>query len=54
MPAHHNLEAYIDAYVAAATITEDSKGFLIRSAPGRKPELTTASLTLFRQRNIMT
>ena len=40
MPAHHNLEAYIDAYVTAAKIAEDRKGFLIRSAPGRTKELT--------------
>ena len=40
MPAHHNLEAYIDAYVEAAGIAEDKKGPLFRTAPRRKGELT--------------
>jgi site-specific recombinase XerD len=40
MPAHHNLEAYIDAYVEAAGIAEDRKGPLFRTAPRRKGELT--------------
>jgi hypothetical protein len=26
MPAHHNLEAYFDTYIAAAGIRDDSKG----------------------------
>jgi site-specific recombinase XerD len=40
MPAHHNLEAYIDAYVEAAGIAEDKKGSLFRTAPRRKGVLT--------------
>ncbi len=40
MPAHHNLEAYIDAYVEAAGIAGDKKGPLFRTAPRRKGELT--------------
>jgi len=40
MPAHHNLEAYLDAYVEAAGIRDDSKGPLFRSAIGRTGELT--------------
>ena len=40
MPAHHNLEAYIDAYVKAAGIDGDDKGPLFRSAKGRTGVLT--------------
>lgn len=40
MPAHHNLEAYIDAYVEAAGIAEDKKGPLFRSAAGKTRTLT--------------
>jgi integrase/recombinase XerD len=31
VPAHHNAEAYVDAYLAAAQIAEDRKGPLFRS-----------------------
>ena len=41
MPAHHTLEAYIDAYLEAAGIRDDGKGPLFRSAVGRTGELTT-------------
>ncbi len=39
MPAHHTLEAYLDAYVQIAGIAEDRKGPLFRSAPrnGKTP-----------------
>ena len=40
MPAHHNLEAYLDAYIEAAGIRDDSKGALFRSAMGRTGELS--------------
>jgi len=40
MPAHHNLEAYLDAYIEAAGIRDDGKGPLFRSAIGRTGELT--------------
>ena len=40
MPAHHNLEAYLDAYIDAAGIRDDGKGPLFRSAAGRTGELT--------------
>ena len=36
MPAHHNLEEYLDAYIEAAGIAEDKKGPLFRTAPRRK------------------
>src|ERR1700675_192441 len=40
MPAHHKLEAYIDEYVLAAGIRDDSKGPLFRSAIGKTGVLT--------------
>ena len=33
MPAHHTLEAYLDAYLKAAGIAADRKGPLFRTAP---------------------
>jgi hypothetical protein len=35
MPAHHNLEDYLDAYLKAAGILEAKKSPLFRSARGR-------------------
>jgi integrase len=35
MPAHHNLEAYLDAYIEAAGIRDAGKAPLFRSAAGR-------------------
>jgi site-specific recombinase XerD len=35
MPAHHNLEEYLDAYIEAAGIREDKKGYLFRTGRGR-------------------
>lgn len=40
MPAHHTLEAYIDAYIEAAGIRDDGKSTLFRSASGRTGALT--------------
>jgi len=40
MPCHHNLEAYLDAYLQAAGILEAKKSPLFRSARGRTGELT--------------
>ncbi|HUN99256.1 MAG TPA: tyrosine-type recombinase/integrase [Bradyrhizobium sp.] len=40
MPAHHKLEAFIDEYLAAAGIRDDSKGPLFRTARGKTGELT--------------
>jgi integrase/recombinase XerD len=40
MPAHHNLEAYLDAYIKAAGVGDDGKAPLFRSAAGRTGELT--------------
>ena len=40
MPAHHNLEAYLDAYLEAAKIVEAKKTPVFRSARGRTDELS--------------
>ena len=40
MPAHHNLEAYLDAYIMAAGIRDAGKAPLFRSAVGRTGVLT--------------
>src|SRR5271157_1792945 len=40
MPAHHNLEAYLDAYIEAAGLRDAGKAPLFRSAPGRTGTLT--------------
>jgi len=40
MPAHHNLETYIDEYITEAGIAEDKKGFLFRTAIGRTRQLS--------------
>jgi site-specific recombinase XerD len=40
MPAHHTLEAYLDAYVEAAGIRDAGKAPLFRSAAGRTGTLT--------------
>ncbi len=40
MPAHHNLEAYLDAYIYAAGIREEKKTPLFRSAAGKTGRLT--------------
>jgi site-specific recombinase XerD len=44
MPAHHKLEAYLDAYVKAAGIGDDGRGPLFRSAIGRTGLLTTTPM----------
>ena len=38
MPAHHALSEAVHAYVAAAGIGEDRKGWLFRSGKGRRPD----------------
>jgi integrase len=44
VPAHHNAEAYLDAYIEAAGIAEDGKGPLFRSAKGTTRTLTVRPL----------
>jgi integrase len=43
MPAHHTLEAYLDAYIEAA-IREGGKTPLFRSAVGRTGTLTSKAM----------
>jgi site-specific recombinase XerD len=45
MPAHHNLETYLDEYIAAAGIRENRLGPLFRSAVGRTGVLTDKAMT---------
>jgi site-specific recombinase XerD len=44
MPANHNLEAYLDAYLQAAGIAEAKKSPLFRSARGRTGSLTESAM----------
>lgn len=44
VPAHHNAEAYLDAYLKAAGIGEERKSPLFRSAVGRTRVLTPRAL----------
>jgi len=45
MPCHHKLEAYMDAYIAAAGIEGDRKGPLFRAAMGRTGQLSNRPLS---------
>jgi len=44
MPTHHNLDRYLEEYIAAAGIAGDRKGPLFRTVRGRSGELTGNSL----------
>jgi integrase/recombinase XerD len=44
VPAHHNAESYLDAYIAAAGLAGDPKGPLFRSAHGKTGDLTETPL----------
>lgn len=43
LPCHHNLDAYLEAYIAAAGIADDAKGSLFRTAAGRAGRALTAN-----------
>lgn len=45
MPTHHNLEAWLDAYLQAAGIGAEKKSSLFRTTRGRTGVLTTAAMT---------
>jgi integrase len=45
MPAHLNLEGYLDLYITAAGLASDPKGLLVRSTVGRSSELTGRPLS---------
>ncbi len=44
MPTHHNLDRYLEEYIAAAGIAQDRKGPLFRTSRGRGGELSGNSL----------
>lgn len=44
MPAHHTLQDWLDAYLDAAKIRADCKGFLFRTAEGRTGRLTETGM----------
>lgn len=44
LPAHHNAEAYLDAYIQAAGIAEDRKSPLFRSVPARSGRVSLQPL----------
>lgn len=44
MPAHHELEQYLDEYIKAAGIEDEKKGPLFRSAAGKTKRLTINGL----------
>jgi site-specific recombinase XerD len=44
VPAHHLIEEYLDAYIQAAKIKDDGKGWLFRSAIGKSNRLTDKPL----------
>jgi hypothetical protein len=44
VPAHHNAEAYLDAYIEAAGIAGGRKGLLFRSAKAKTGTLTDKPL----------
>jgi integrase/recombinase XerD len=44
MPAHHNLDRYLEEYIAAAGITQDRKGPLFRTSKGRGRELAARAM----------
>lgn len=45
MPCHHNLEEYLEAYLAGAGIAAEAKGFLFRTARGRTGQLSERPMT---------
>ena len=45
IPVHHELAAYLDAYIAAAELAGDKDGYLFRSAKGKTKQLTTKPMS---------
>jgi len=45
VPAHHNLDAYIEAYIKDATLESDPKGLLFRTVAGKTGRLTALPLS---------
>jgi integrase len=45
VPAHHNLDEYIEAYIKSARLATDAKGRLFRSIAGKTGKLTALPLS---------
>jgi site-specific recombinase XerD len=45
VPAHHNLDEYMEAYINVAGLEGDLKGFLFRTVAGKTGKLTTLPLS---------
>jgi site-specific recombinase XerD len=45
VPAHHNLDEYIEAYIKVASLQDDPKGLLFRTVAGKTGRLTTLPLS---------
>jgi integrase/recombinase XerD len=45
VPAHHNLDAYIEAYIKVAGLEGDQKGLLFRTVAGKTGRLTALPLS---------
>lgn len=45
VPAHHNLDEYIEAYIKTAALQDDPKGLLFRTIAGKTGRLTTLPLS---------
>ena len=45
VPAHHNLDQYIEAYIKVAGLQDDPKGLLFRTVAGKTGRLTTLPLS---------
>src|SRR6202451_1284843 len=45
VPAHHNLDEYIETYIKVAGLEGDPKGFLFRTVAGKTGRLTTLPLS---------
>lgn len=43
MPCNHNLEAYLDEYLKAGSISDDFKGYLFRAARGKSGTTLTGN-----------
>jgi hypothetical protein len=45
VPANHNLDEYLEAYIKGVDLETDPKGPLFRTAPGKSDALTPRSLS---------
>ena len=45
VPAHHNLDEYMEAYIKVAGLQDDAKGLLFRTVAGKTGRLTTLRLS---------